>query len=75
MERDEAFAKVDDELERALIKYESFKSPHEGYEVIEEELEKLWADIKADGARGRKQQRKEAAKLAAMSLRYLIDLC
>jgi len=75
MERNEAFAQVADELQRALIKWKAFNSPHEGYAVIKEELEELWGDIKANGARGGKQQRKEAAQVAAMGLRYLIDLC
>jgi hypothetical protein len=65
---------VGDELSRALDKFAVFNSPHEGKAVIEEELDELWEHVKANTGRGG-EARTEAIQVAAMALRYVIDLC
>jgi molybdopterin biosynthesis enzyme len=47
-----------------------FRSPHEGYAVIKEELEEIWDEIKADDI---ESQRKEAIQLCAMALKFLLS--
>ena len=64
---------VMDALHDATDKHGPMASPHEGYAVILEELEELWEEIRGDRGRWPKA-RTEAAQVAAMALRYLIDL-
>jgi hypothetical protein len=66
------------ELKRELLKatthHRPMHSAHEGHSVIREELEELWDHVKEDtGTSG--AARKEALQVAAMGLRYIIDLC
>lgn len=64
------------ELERARNLYPAFHSGHEGFAVIQEEVDELWADVKAGkGLRQSAQCGAEAVQIAAMALRFLTDLC
>lgn len=64
-----------DALDAAMTKHPPMNSPHEGWAVIYEELivelgEHVWHDT------GRSAEaRKEAIQVAAMGLRYALDLC
>ncbi len=63
------------ELKDATKKFGPFKNAHHGYAVILEELDELWDEIKdhkVEGSLGR--QRGEAIQVAAMTLRFLIDV-
>ncbi len=62
------------ELLAAIEKFPAFNSPHEGWAVIREELEELWAHVKENTGRG-SDARQEAVQVAAMALRYMLDLC
>ena len=73
MRRDKAEALVSNELTKALQKHRAMASPHDGYAVILEELDKLWDEIKRQEPDARNLT-KEAAQVAAMGLRFLIDL-
>ena len=65
---------VKSELNRALDRFPSINSPHEGKAVIEEELEELWEYVKAN--RGRHPAAREGAiQVAAMAVWYVFDLC
>jgi len=71
---------VVDELKRATRLHGPISCPHEGKAIIEEELDELWDEIKAckhwrlDGeARGR--MRYEATQVAAMAMRFILDVC
>ena len=77
MKTAEALRMIADELDRAQAQHRTFASGHEGYAVIREELDELWDAIKAQktfvrygGAAGY-----EAVQVAAMGLRFLVDLC
>ena len=52
----------------------TFHSPHEGYAVIKEELDELWDEIKS-GRNDRGILQSEVRQVAAMALRFLVDLC
>ena len=67
----DTFADVSGELVRATRKFGPFASAHEGYAVILEELDELWQEIK-HGTPDR--QREEAIQVAAMAIRFLIDV-
>jgi hypothetical protein len=65
---------VHDEVHRARNKHPTpFNSPHEGFAILKEEVDELWETIKADGG-WTDAARKEAVQVAAMAVRYLVDL-
>lgn len=59
------------EFSRAEAKHKPFNSAHEGYAVIQEEVDELWDDVKADR---HEPALKEAVQVAAMGLRYVVNL-
>ena len=62
---------VGEELARARKQHGPMKSGHEAYAVILEELDEFWHEIK----HGTKENaRKEAVQVAAMAVRYLVEL-
>ena len=62
------------EVRRAEKKHPPMHSPHEGWSVIWEELEELREHVRADTGRS-VGARKEALQVAAMGLRYALNLC
>ena len=63
------------ELQWAVDNFPPFNSAHEGYAVILEELDELWDEIKDNKADGsHERQLKEAKQVAAMALRFMIDI-
>lgn len=65
------------ELISAHLLFPEFNGGHEGYAVLLEEVEELWAEVKASKPHDRrlKQMRKEAIQVAAMALRFVHDVC
>jgi len=63
-----ALGAVVQELEVARKAFPAMRSNHEGYAILLEEVEELWADIKAN-----KDPRAEAIQVAAMAIRFLIE--
>jgi hypothetical protein len=74
MRRDVAERIVSQALSAALEKHGALNSLHEGYAVILEELDELWDEIKKQRC-DNSALVKEASQVAAMGLRFLIDLC
>jgi hypothetical protein len=70
---DAALAEVRAEVLRAIEKHAPMNSAHEGYAVILEELDELWAEVKADQGYG-PSACVEALQTAAMAVRYLTDI-
>lgn len=62
------------EVEKAVRKHAPMHSPHEGWSVIFEELEELREHVRADTGRS-DEARKEAIQIAAMGLRYALNVC
>lgn len=60
-----------DECRRAQEKFSPFHTMHEGHSVIEEEFDEFWEAVKADDLIKAKT---EAVQLAAMALRFLVDI-
>ena len=64
-------AEVTDELIVATSKFPPFRSPHEGYGVLLEEVDELWDAIKSNDSLA--AQRGEAIQVAAMAIRFILD--
>ena len=72
---DKAIGLARKELERAQQRFPPFHSHHEGYAVIREEMDELWDEIKqSKSLRAAKLVRLEAVQVAAMALRFLVNL-
>lgn len=69
---DEALAAVRREYLRAIEKFPQFNSAHEGYAVIQEEVDELWDDVKANTPR--EIAKKKAIQIAAMAVRFVTDV-
>lgn len=70
---DSVLGEVREEAIRAMSQHRPMISPHDGYAVIQEEVDELWDEIK--GNRGRESSaRDEALQVAAMGVRYVVDL-
>jgi len=64
------------EYESASGKYPKFNSTHEGYAVIQEEVDELWDLVKSNkGINGGSEFRSECIQIAAMAIRFIKDLC
>lgn len=66
-------AVIDQEFERAIGRFDSFHSPHEGWAVIKEELDELWEHVRANDGRS-PDAMLEAVQIATMAMRYVFDL-
>ena len=72
-ELDQALEAVRAEVLRAIHQHAAMSTPHHGYAVIQEEVDELWDEVKADEGRSLRA-RAEAVQIAAMGVRYLIDI-
>lgn len=71
-----AINEVDTELAWAVSKFPAMNSAHEGYAVIAEELDELWEHVRGkQGSRNKDGMRKEAIQVAAMAIRFVLDIC
>lgn len=67
---------VQNELWQACVDFPPMNSAHEGYGVLLEELDELWDEVKAkQSKRDVAAMRKEAIQVAAMAMRFIIDVC
>ena len=75
MARAVAMLDVAEELRTASNKFKPFASPHEGFAIIKEEVDELWDEVKKQyTARTSENMRAEAKQIAAMAIRFMIDL-
>lgn len=73
---DHAIHEVRMELYAAQEAFPPYHGPHEGYAVIKEEVDELWDEVKKKREhRSISNLRHEAIQVAAMALRFVIDLC
>lgn len=79
MKVEKAFELVRAELDSACAKWPAMRSAHEGYAIVLEETDELWAAVqmfqKFPDADNSQWLAKEAVQVAAMALRFLIDIC
>jgi len=71
LDKYDAMADILEEFERASAKFGKFNSAHEGYAVLLEEVDELWQEVKHGTP---ERMREEAIQVAAMGLRFLVDI-
>lgn len=69
----EVLNELRNELERAIIKHAAGTTPHHCLGTIEEEVHELREHVYRDTGRT-PEARKEAIQIAAMAVRYIVDL-
>ena len=75
MNKEEALVMITNEYLKASLKFPKFNSPHEGIAVIKEEYDELWDEIKKKKSRrDTTKMRNEAKQVAAMAMRFMVDL-
>jgi soluble cytochrome b562 len=62
---------VEREVQSATEKHGPMRGAHEGYAVILEEIDEAWEEIKHDNL---PRARKEMVQVAAMAVRFLLDV-
>jgi hypothetical protein len=71
-----AILDVSAEYDSASAKFPPFASAHEGWAILREEVDELWDEVKKNPAtRSNMNLEKEAIQVAAMALRFLVDVC
>lgn len=66
---------ITDEFLRATKMFSSFSNHFEGWAVLQEEVDELWEEIrKKREKRSYERLRNESIQVAAMTLRYMIDI-
>lgn len=71
-----ALSRAKIELRIAMENWPAFNSAHEGYAVLLEEMDELWEHVRLNQKkRDPLAMRKEAIQVAAMALRFAIDVC
>lgn len=65
-------SKIVEEVNRASAKFKPFASKHEGFAILNEEVEELWEAIKDD--KDWDDLESEAIQVGAMALRFLNDI-
>lgn len=64
------------ELATARRNFPPFNTAHEGYAVLYEEVDELWEEVKKNPAkRDYVKMRAEAIQVAAMAIRFCLDVC
>ena len=61
------------ELASAEKAFPKMRSAHEGWAILREEVDELWAVVKGKGKRRDEKMRTEAVQVAAMALRFVKD--
>ena len=70
-----ALLEVVDELMMLKSKVDDPNSPHHGYALLLEEMDELWEEIrKKNQFRDLEAMREEAMQIAALAIRFMVDL-
>lgn len=73
---DTALIDVSDELDQAYYNWPDMCSAHEGISLLKEEVDELWDIVKKKPhKRNLHDMRKEALQIAAMAIRFMVDVC
>lgn len=67
---------VEEEINSAQASWPPFNSAHEGFAVLKEEVDELWAHVMTNQKRRDiEAMRKEAIQVAAMACRFALEVC
>jgi NTP pyrophosphatase (non-canonical NTP hydrolase) len=71
----DAYNDILKEYTDASCSHPPFHSAHEGFAVLKEEVDELWDEVKKNPkTRDPEALKKEAIQIAAMALRFLVDV-
>lgn len=73
-EEADALQMIIEEYLGAVKKFGGFNSAHEGFAVLQEEVDELWEEVRKKQG-NREDLAKEAKQVAAMGLRFLVEVC
>lgn len=69
-------AHIESELVSARTNWPPFNTAHEGIAVLMEEVDELWEHVKTNQRkRDLQEMRKEAIQVAAMAVRFAMEVC
>lgn len=69
-------SQVRGEVKTAIQNWPPFNSAHEGFSVLKEEVDELWDEVKIKQKdRQLTLMRKEALQVAAMAIRFALEVC
>ena len=72
---DAALSQIEEEFSRASALFGSFRSAHEGYAILLEEVDELWDEVKGKRSPENYQLMiNEAVQVGAMALRFIVDM-
>lgn len=75
MTSEAALEAIKQEYQKATSKHRPMCTAHDGYAVILEELDELWEEVRVKQSKHDKtKMRDEAMQVAAMALRFMVDL-
>jgi len=67
---------VEKEVNRAISLYPPHNSAHEAYAILLEEMDELWDEVKkSPKKRDPDAMMEEAVHVAAMAVRFIVDVC
>ncbi len=70
------FTAVQIELGKAMAAWPPFNSAHEGFAVLQEEIDELWEHVRVKQKnRDLSAMQKEALQVAAMAMRFALEVC
>jgi len=73
--KDAALNQIIEEFNVASLKFPPFHSAHEGFSVLKEEVDELWDEVKGHRSiENFNRMRAEAVQVAAMALRFIVDV-
>ncbi|MFQ5949669.1 MAG: hypothetical protein ACE5J1_03160 [Nitrospiria bacterium] len=65
-----------EEFVNAAAEYPPFNSSHEGFAILNEEVDELWDEVKKKKKfRSNDYMKKEAIQVGAMAIRFIVDVC
>lgn len=67
------WSEIGHELHSAQVKFPAFHSAHEGFAVLKNEVDALWECVREK--QNTQVMRREAVQVAAMAIRFLVDVC
>lgn len=74
--RKRIIALVKQEIKNARANYPEMHSAHEGFSILNEEIDELWEHVKVkQGNRNIYEMEKEAIQVAAMAILFAAEIC
>lgn len=71
----QALEEIGQEVMRARANHSGFRSAHEGYAVILEEVDELWDEVRRNRFdRSPERMRAECRQIAAMAVKFMADV-